>query len=129
MGCVVVLRPRSSFSLPPFHFYFYFRCDSTLPFSFIIYQFLLLSRSLVSCNLIQVPCLYFLSYSGNCHSVSLHLCLVTSYYIPRLSFIVTHFFIVLVFWSLSTSSFSLSFSPHCYVPYFSGYARGKCTME
>jgi len=38
----VVLFPMSSFSLTPFHLYFYFGCVSSFPFSFIIYQFLLL---------------------------------------------------------------------------------------
>jgi hypothetical protein len=42
----VVLCPRSSFTLPQFHLYFYFRRVSPLPFYFIFHQpLLLLTRS------------------------------------------------------------------------------------
>jgi hypothetical protein len=97
--------PRSSFSLPPFHFYFYFRRLSPLPFSFIIYQFLLLlARSLFSSNLIQVPCLYCLYYSGTSPPIHFHLYLEPRYYIPRQNFIITRLFSLVI--SLSRSTFS-----------------------
>jgi len=112
-----VLCPRSSFRFPPFPFYLYFRYVSSLPFSFIIYQFLLLlGRSLYflqfntgSLSVFSVLLMYLSSHPSS-------RCLVPKYYILRLNFIVTCLFFFLVFWSPSTLSFSFSFSPHYYVP-------------